>query len=574
MKNPYLELPDERFWKSAVATPIASGTKFSNLMPPVTQDKKRHYSSVGSCFAQHVGSWLTGENVVYLQSNIDKSLKTSFGLGNVYTPRTFLQWLEFALDETPTDLLNSDTFHVDDQGVWDLMRPHIAAPYSSLDHAQAARAEVAKEFVEHLQASDVLFFTLGLTESWKDQKDLHYPICPAAKHAVKQTYTFHNFTVAEIESDLERVIATLQKLNPALEVIFTVSPVPLTATATDAHVLVATWHSKSILRVAASTMTDKFPHVGYFPSFEIVNSPQPHDQRFETNLRTISKQKVEEVRDNFRHAFGIQSEQHKTLDAVCDEEVLSQPVSRLTAMARVSLIGDSHMGKLRTAFTARGIDAAGGAIMNGSAFAQHKFALCAEDYMVPLENAHGRRLWMNVVDNFEMQRQTEQLDTRVMFCNIGLQTHQNGYFYAKWFQERRKEGETISVQSLADFLVAKQSDQLNLLKRFNDDKHNLIVVSDPPFSKWFIDNKTLAAVIELYNSGMGRILQQLGINYFDAAEAFQSEGLAAEQYVAGAASEQAEFDWIHGNARYYDWLANSLIYKANQCFGVDLNSQV
>ena len=68
---------------------------------------------------------------------------------------------------------------------------------------------------------------------------------------------------------------------------------PLVATATDSHVVVATTRSKAILRVAAGEVADARANVYYFPAYEIVSGPQaPHDF-FEPDRREVSSRAVE-----------------------------------------------------------------------------------------------------------------------------------------------------------------------------------------------------------------------------------------------------------------------------------------
>jgi len=57
-------------------------------------------------------------------------------------------------------------------------------------------------------------------------------------------------------------------------------------------VLVATTHSKSILRAACSAMTEKFEHVYYFPSYEIITGNFSRGRYYDENLRTIAPEGV------------------------------------------------------------------------------------------------------------------------------------------------------------------------------------------------------------------------------------------------------------------------------------------
>jgi hypothetical protein len=86
----------------------------------------------------------------------------------------------------------------------------------------------------------------------------------------------------------------VRKINPKLKIILTVSPVPLTATATNDHVLSATIYSKSVLRVACELVT-KQQSVRYFPAYEIVTGPQAPDNFFSPDRRNVTKMAVDTV---------------------------------------------------------------------------------------------------------------------------------------------------------------------------------------------------------------------------------------------------------------------------------------
>ena len=65
------------------------------------------------------------------------------------------------------------------------------------------------------------------------------------------------------------------RLHPdPLRVVLTVSPVPLTATASDRHVLVANTYSKAVLRAVAEELYLESPYIDYVPSFELVTNPK------------------------------------------------------------------------------------------------------------------------------------------------------------------------------------------------------------------------------------------------------------------------------------------------------------
>ena len=73
-----------------------------------------------------------------------------------------------------------------------------------------------------------------------------------------------------------------------MKFIVTVSPVPLTATASGQHVEVATAGSKAILRAACGRLIEKFRDVDYVPSYEIITSQTARGAFYAPNLRSVT----------------------------------------------------------------------------------------------------------------------------------------------------------------------------------------------------------------------------------------------------------------------------------------------
>jgi hypothetical protein len=123
--------------------------------------------------------------------------------------------------------------------------------------------------------------------------------------------------------------------------LLTVSPVPLTATNSGNHVLVATMESKSILRAVAGKVAREIENSSYFPSYEIINAPPYRASFFEPNMRSVTLHGVDQVMKTF--FSGLSKEFHVTppvnsergkhrlppeafqsqLDIKCEEELLA-----------------------------------------------------------------------------------------------------------------------------------------------------------------------------------------------------------------------------------------------------------
>jgi hypothetical protein len=159
------------------------------------------------------------------------------------------------------------------------------------------------------ESLDVFVFTLGLTECWRSKEDgAVFPVCPGVEGGVfdPQKYEFYNQTVEDVTADLSAFRDGLSAVNPSAQIILTVSPVPLVATAEPgAHVLSATTYSKSVLRVAAEMMRRTSDNVHYFPSFEIVTGSFNRGAYYAGDLRNVLEEGVAHVMKLFlAHATG------------------------------------------------------------------------------------------------------------------------------------------------------------------------------------------------------------------------------------------------------------------------------
>ncbi|MBY0510513.1 MAG: GSCFA domain-containing protein, partial [Rhodospirillaceae bacterium] len=158
-----------------------------------------------------------------------------------------------------------------------------------------------------LETCSVFIFTFGLTECWVHRAtQTVFPTAPGvfAGDYDPEHYAFHNLSFAEVVQDFLRFRAFLQSFNPACRFIVTVSPVPLTATASGHHVLVATAHSKAILRAAAGELVAQCPDVDYFPSYEIITNTAARGSFYENNLRDIRRVGVESAMAAFFAQHG------------------------------------------------------------------------------------------------------------------------------------------------------------------------------------------------------------------------------------------------------------------------------
>ncbi|SCL70613.1 GSCFA domain-containing protein [Micromonospora peucetia] len=309
--NPYQSLPSRSFWRSAVAEPemLAIGEVWTPKFAIAPDDP---VLTAGSCFARHLGPALLDEGMNWREVELPPPGLTeaerrarhygafSFRTGTIYTAATLRQWLAWALadDTGPGEVwCEGDRF-------FDPYRPSVEPDgYASAEATLAARRSTLAAIRGAIAEAGCLIFTLGLTEAWRDRATgTVHPVCPGTVRGVFDPgrHAFHNFTVAEVHDDLCAAVALLRAANPRLNVLLTVSPVPLTATATGAHALTATTYSKSVLRAAAGQLAQEHDHVDYFPSYELITGFPFRGVFFAPNLRAVTPAGVAFV---MRHFF-------------------------------------------------------------------------------------------------------------------------------------------------------------------------------------------------------------------------------------------------------------------------------
>jgi hypothetical protein len=308
--NPYVGLPERAFWKRAVAA--HNPLEISQLWQPKFPIGRRHrVITAGSCFAQHFSRalvargyrWLDAEPAPKLLSET-QARDYNYGIfscrtGNIYTARMLRQWLSYALEEAPLPV----EYWEKAGRFYDPLRPGIEPDgFVDLADLQGARGAVLAALRRAVSQADVFVFTMGLTECWRHREsELEYAMCPGtlAGDFDPDQHEFVNQSFVGIHRDMRAAIKMLRQANPKLKVLLTVSPVPLTATASGQHVLTATSHSKSVLRAVAGELAAELAQVDYFPSYEIITHPAYRGMFYAPNQRSVVPQGVNHVMESF-----------------------------------------------------------------------------------------------------------------------------------------------------------------------------------------------------------------------------------------------------------------------------------
>lgn len=372
-KNPYSDFPKSAFWKTGVAqeNPYAIEGIYKKKFDIPANAK---IATAGSCFAQHISRHLkkNGYNVLDVEPpppGLPENLHQKFGFsmysaryGNIYTVRQLLQLAqEVAGEWTPQNYIweKNGKFY-------DALRPAVEpegldSPEEVVEHRQYHVSQV-KELFESL---DLFIFTLGLTEMWVHKESgTVYPTAPGTLVGEfdESLIEFKNAQFAEIIGDFNQFQKVLKNIRDGkpFKCLLTVSPVPLTATASGKHVLTSTMYSKSTLRSIAGQLSTNEAHIDYFPSYEIVTNPRMHSSTFADNLRSVRNETVETVMNHFfqEHVSTCVAEtmNKSDIDSQCEEALLdafandSNPGSVASRSSHLTeILGNSHLAGLKTA---------------------------------------------------------------------------------------------------------------------------------------------------------------------------------------------------------------------------------
>ena len=347
LPHPYRGKLDYCFWKKSISGVESSKVDpVSNLAFRIKKSEK--IATAGSCFAQHIARELSGSGYNYYVTEAkpesmqdEEAHSENYGVfsaryGNVYTARQLVQLFDRAFGDYCPSI---GAWRRRDGRYVDPFRPQISeAGYEAPENVLSARKEHLAHVRQMFESLDVFVFTLGLTEGWIHNSDgAVLPIAPGvvAGEMDYEKYSFVNFGIDEVSSDMEIFLRKLRSVNPRAKVILTVSPVPLMATFEDRHVLVSTTVSKSVLRVAADVISRNHDFVEYFPSYEIITGNFNRGAYYGEDLREVLPVGVEHVMRLFmKHCtygdFGqshetdsdMSDEKNELLQIICDEEAL------------------------------------------------------------------------------------------------------------------------------------------------------------------------------------------------------------------------------------------------------------
>lgn len=220
----------------------------------------------GSCFAGYISRYLSSLGFDIATAKDKKAYVSAMGDGivNVFAVRQQFQW------------------------AWENKIPTVELWHGYKAEEFGYDESVRLRTRELFDAADVFIITLGLSEVWYDEPtgEIFWRAVPYEKFDAGR----HKFRVASSSETLAALRETLEIIRrhkPEASVVFTISPIPLSATFRPVSCVTANSASKAILRAAIDELyRERSPldqNLYYFPAYEIVtqcfSSPLAKDFR-------------------------------------------------------------------------------------------------------------------------------------------------------------------------------------------------------------------------------------------------------------------------------------------------------
>ena len=277
--------------------------------PKFKLDEQQRMFTIGSCFARNVEHVLArrGINCLTTRQVLPGDFYELTGLGarsgalNAYTPMSMLELVKLATDERRGDF---GALKVG-EGEWiDMM-------VSGLRVLTTQELQVVRKFLfdiyRTLPTAEVVFITLGYTESWFDTVDgIYVNRSPGgSRRAIRHgsRYEFHNANAQTTVETLRQIVEYIHGVTgEKAKIILTVSPVPLHGTFTNRDVVTANLYSKCTLLSSAVQVAEEYSYVDYFPSYELVTFSRPELTWAQDGVH-VNQGVVEKIMEKFQGLY-------------------------------------------------------------------------------------------------------------------------------------------------------------------------------------------------------------------------------------------------------------------------------
>ncbi len=213
---------------------------------------------LGSCFIENIGKQL-------IDNKFDVDLNP-FGI--LYNPASIARSLQILLDNY--QFTEKDVFQY--KGLYNSFLHHGLFSHADKEEALSHINKRIDKASEYLENADFLIITFGTSYIFRHKKS--NTVVSNCHKLPAASFERYMLSVTEIADEWISLIGKMQGLNPALKIIFTVSPIRHMKDGAHDNQL-----SKSTLLLAVDKICKSAENCYYFPSYEIVMD-ELRDYRF------------------------------------------------------------------------------------------------------------------------------------------------------------------------------------------------------------------------------------------------------------------------------------------------------
>ncbi len=246
--------------------------------------------TIGSCFAEVLGD--------QLETHKFDACNNPFG--TIFNPLTISKLINQAIDSRP---LNPALYIENTDGIWLHHDLHSSIWGHSKAEIVSKMESKLQEVRQFLQKADLLVLTFGTAFAYR-HKGTNQLIGNCHKLPADR-FIKELLNNDQIQNAVEEIIFKLLTYNRKLKIMVTVSPVRHTRDTLPLNQV-----SKSILRLLCHRLSDKFPHITYFPAYEIMQDELRDYCYYKEDLIHPNRLAEEHIFDVFKSGYLDEPAKH------------------------------------------------------------------------------------------------------------------------------------------------------------------------------------------------------------------------------------------------------------------------
>lgn len=249
---------------------------------PVSIGYNQKIIMLGSCFAEHIGSWL--------QAHYFDIVLNPFGI--LYNPVSIAHSLKILCQKK--QYKESDLFF--HQGIYHSFDHHSRFSGRNANDVITHINRTREQATEQLLQADWLIITFGTAWIYllKDQNR----IVSNCHKLPDRMFTRNRLSMDQIVREWGELLRDIRKINPKIKVLFTVSPIRHIKDTLHGNQL-----SKAVLLLAIDELQKQVDQVDYFPAYELLLDDLRDYRFYADDMLHPSDKAIEYIRDKFAETY-------------------------------------------------------------------------------------------------------------------------------------------------------------------------------------------------------------------------------------------------------------------------------